>query len=128
MVEAQTEIASVHGGFAIRRVSTSPLSRYPDGIIFLMITDKDVEKLKKTFATREDFADLRIEVGDLKDEVNELRVKMYEGFDSLHTKMDRFLGKVEGIELDSQAGAQILYRHSIQIRALADGTGITLPE
>lgn len=26
-LEAQTEIASVHSGFAIRRVSTSPLSR-----------------------------------------------------------------------------------------------------
>lgn len=126
LLEAQTEIASVHGGFAIRRVSTSPLSQYPHAIIFAMITDQDILKLKKVFATKDDLnkfatkealADLRIEVGEVHDKL-----------DLMHDKIDRFLGVVDTLRVKEGAGAVILARHTRQIKSLAAHTGATLSD
>jgi hypothetical protein len=85
-----------------------------------MITDRDITKLKEVFVTKEDFADLCIEVGELKEVVQD-------GLDTLNVKMDRFLGNIETVQLDNSAGAAILYRHDRQIQILADKTGVTLP-
>ena len=41
-----------------------------------MITDADVEKLKKSFATKEDLADLKLEVGEVHDKVDLILEKM----------------------------------------------------
>ncbi|MES2225948.1 MAG: hypothetical protein V4480_04055 [Patescibacteria group bacterium] len=111
-----------------------------------MISDQDITKLKIVFATKDDlkkfatkddlkrfttkdefqglkeeFADLRVEVGELKDSLEEK-------FTILDTKLDRFLGKLDSVETDNAAGATILYRHEQNIQALADHAGITLPE
>lgn len=93
----------------------------------LMITDQDITKLKRSFATKEEFADLCIEVGELKEEVGELRETMNEGFESLHIKMDRFLGNIETVQMDNPAGSQILGRQTQQIEYLAANAGIVLP-
>jgi uncharacterized coiled-coil protein SlyX len=147
LLEAQTEIASVHRGFAIRSVSTSPLGRTSMLSCFLMITDQDITKLKEVFATKDDlkgFAtkealcalDARVErlemkvdgiteeVGDLKVGMGELNDKM----DEMHSKMDRFLGNMDALQQDGAAGAVIFARHSRQIKSLAVHTGATLSD
>jgi hypothetical protein len=106
-----------------------------------MITDRDIEKLKVTFATNErvdvlservdvlaDKVDgLTYQVGDLKVEFAELRDAFDALGDSLHTKLDKFLGKMDVMELENAAGTVILLRHTRQIDALGTHTGLILP-
>lgn len=107
-----------------------------------MITDRDISKLGTIFATKEDLknfvtkddaekfatketlADVRVELGELRERVDVMDGKI----DTILVKMDTFVGTAYELREDSAAGAQILYRHETNIRALADGTGITLPE
>ena len=152
MFEAQAGIAPAHNWFAISRVSASPLGQYPHAIIFPMITDQDITKLKKVFATKDellsvsdkvdslevkvdslevkvDALDVKVdalvyEVGDLKVEMGEMNDKM----DSMHNKIDRFLGVVDTLRLEEGAGAVTLARHTRQIKSLATHTGATLPD
>ncbi|MEO6536297.1 MAG: hypothetical protein ABIT47_01280 [Candidatus Paceibacterota bacterium] len=84
-----------------------------------MITDQDITKLKTVFATKEDLADLAIEVGELKD-------SMDEKFTHLDVKLDRFLGRIDRLDLENAAGAVAQYRHERHINALADHVGLTL--
>jgi len=85
-----------------------------------MITDQDIAKLKKTFATKEELADLKLEFADLRDTVTE---KM----DGIDTKLDRFLGKLDAVEIDNKAGAAVLYRYGMNFTMLAKHLGIILP-
>jgi hypothetical protein len=90
-----------------------------------MITDQDVEKLKETFATKEDLkalatkealADLRVEVGEISENVRYL----------VHT-VNGIVGAIQDIREDNAVGAAMLARHDRQIHALAAGTGVAIP-
>ena len=75
-----------------------------------MISEKDIAKLEKVFATKEDFATL-------------------EGkFDHMQVTLDAIAGGLQDQRMENAAGAAILYRHDRQIQALAKGTNITIPQ
>jgi|CXWL01.1.fsa_nt_gi hypothetical protein len=93
-----------------------------------MITDTDITKLKRVFAT--------------KDELSELRADMQVGFGELHEKIDTVASAVGRIEntldgiagaiqdqrTENSAGAIHLARHDRHIEALALATSVTLPD
>jgi chromosome segregation ATPase len=114
-----------------------------------MILDQDIEKLKKAFATKEDLKiyatkeDLKTyatqdslnrleqkvdgiqeELGDLKIEVGELHDKI----DSIDNKIDGLAGLIHASLEEHGAGAVHLARHDRQIKALAQGAGMLLPD
>ena len=93
-----------------------------------MITDQDVEKLKKTFITKEDLkeeiGDLRIMIGEISDRIDVLDGK----FDSLDVKFDAMLGLLTDSMQEHGVGAAQYARHDRQIRTLAAATGTELPD
>lgn len=119
----------------------------PDGhaILFCMITDADITKLKKTFVTKDDFkkelkkelkkyatkddlkeaiADVRADIGELDDKFDRLSDK----FDSFEVKLDKIVGGLEHERLENAAGAVHLARHDLQIETLAFAIGVALPD
>lgn len=114
-----------------------------------MITDQDVTKLRKTFlthtefkkyaktflthaefkkaaaafATKMDLAVLRYEVGDLRLEVAEIK----DTVDSIHNKLDKFLGNYERLDSESKVCTVVQRRHTKQIEALAANARFILP-
>jgi predicted nucleic acid-binding Zn-ribbon protein len=98
-----------------------------------MITDQDITKLKKTFATKVEFNKLEkkvdglvYEVGDLKVEVAEINERIESLGDKIEsfvvrmeTKMDSFLGNMDRLDIEDKAATSILDRHASQIGALA---------
>ena len=116
-MEAQAGIAPAHNWFAISRVSASPLGQYSHAIIFPMITDQDITKLKGVFATKEALADLTLEVGELHDKI-----------DSIGVKIDGLTGLISASLEEHAAGAVAIARHTRQIKSLAVHTGATLPD
>lgn len=121
-----------------------------------MITDQDISKLKTVFATKEDLRDFAkkedLRVFATKKDLNglatsvagvEMRMGRLEGrmdglenrMDAMDEKMDHVMAAVDGIAgkfdtliLENGAGGLVLARHTRQIEALADGTGIKLPD
>lgn len=81
-----------------------------------MISDADITKLKKVFATKEELADLKVEVGEVHDKI-----------DSVLIKLDGIAGAVQDLREENSAGVVHLARHDRQIDALAKGTNIALP-
>jgi hypothetical protein len=95
-----------------------------------MITDQDITLLKATFATKEQHEALAIKVdgiqetvGDLKVEVGEINEKV----DDSLVKLDFIIGTLRTLEQENGAGAAHLERHDRQLTALATSAGITLP-
>lgn len=98
-----------------------------------MISDQDIEKLKgvfatkddlKGFATKEDLADLKLEVGELHDQVSGIEEKL----DSVESKIDGLTGLIHASLEEHAAGAVAIARHTRQIRALAHHTNAVLPD
>lgn len=97
----------------------------------LMITDADVTKLKKTFATKKEFNGLvaRVDgiaekVGDLSVEVGEINDKI----DGLDVKFDAMIGLLSDSMQEHAVGAVQYARHDRQIKALAVATNTPLPD
>jgi hypothetical protein len=88
--------------------------------IGIMITDDDVTKLKKTFATK-----LKYEVGDLRLEVAEIRDKMDAGFAEMRIGFDKITGAIHDLRLEISAGYSILER---KIYYVAEKTGVIIPD
>jgi archaellum component FlaC len=103
-----------------------------------MITEQDITKLKKVFATKADLAktdkrvnklqetvgDLKVEMGELNDKVDVLGEKV----DLVIEKLDSITENIHELWTDNNAGGVILSRHTKQIQALAHHTEMTLPE
>lgn len=81
-----------------------------------MISDTDITKLKKVFATKEDLADVKVELGEVHDKV-----------DTVLIKLDGIVGAIHDLRQENSAGAVHLARHDRQIEALAKGTKISIP-
>lgn len=70
-----------------------------------MLTDKDIQKLKEVFATKDDFEYLKVKVDNIADSVNQLNIKVdrlderdledSNAFASLLSQHDRRLKKIE---------------------------------
>ena len=70
-----------------------------------MLTDKDIQKLKEVFATKDDFEYLKVKVDNIEDSVNQLNIKVdalderdledSNAFVSLLSQHDRRLKKIE---------------------------------
>ncbi len=84
----------MHSGFAIRRVSTSPLGRYRHGIITGMISDQDIEKLKEVFPTLEVTDRLEQKIDNLEGRFDGLETR----FDGLETRFDGLEVRFDGLE------------------------------
>jgi hypothetical protein len=100
--------------------------------IGIMITDDDVTKLKKTFATKDEFnelsdvvTELKYEVGDLRLEVAEIRDKMDAGFAEMRIGFDKITGAIHDLRLEMSAGYSILER---KIYYVAEKTGVIIPD
>jgi hypothetical protein len=82
-----------------------------------MITDQDITKLKKVFATKEGVADLSLEVGEMHDKL-----------DLILTKIDGYSGMVQDLRVESGAGNNTLMRHTHEIDALIKHTAVIIPQ
>lgn len=89
-----------------------------------MITDADVTKLKKAFATKDEISDVREDIADLKVEVGELKDR----FDTFEVKLDRIVAGLDEERMENAAGAAHLARHDRHIAALAAKSHCTLPD
>ena len=103
-----------NSGFAIRRVSTSPSGRLEQWYHTFMITDSDITKLKKAFATKDALADLSLEVGELHDK-----------FDKMDNTLHFIVGELADMREDNAAWLSLFNRHSHQIEYVATYVGIT---
>ncbi|MDB5245020.1 MAG: hypothetical protein JWN90_125 [Parcubacteria group bacterium] len=66
-----------------------------------MISDQDITKLKTVFATKEEFRGVKEEIADLRLEVGEVK----DSVDYIHVKLDRFLGRIDTLDIENAAGA-----------------------
>lgn len=111
-----------------------------------MITDTDITKLKKVFITKEDakkFAtksdlkkystkdDLKEAVADLRAEIGEVRditETTAAAVARIENTLDGIAGAIRDQWVENGAGAAHLERHDRQISALAFATNVTLPD
>ena len=108
-----------------------------------MITDADITKLKKVFATKDELIGVKSDVAELKTDVAELKTDsriIQETLIRMEQKMDDFIefshkkfaileglaGKVADLDQENKMGAITLRRHDAQIHELAAATGTTL--
>jgi len=82
-----------------------------------MITDKDVTKLKKVFATKDELHDVKTELSIVKETVQ----AMYSLVDGLTKRFDDFFHEYVAINLKGD-------RHEKWIKFLAEKTHNNLPE
>ena len=102
-----------------------------------MITDTDITKLKKVFATKDDLKGFAT-----KDELAELRADMQVGFSDVNEKIDTLAvafgrmentldgiaGAIQDLRTENGAGAAHLARHDRQIETLASAAHVALPD
>jgi hypothetical protein len=96
-----------------------------------MITDQDVEKLKETFATKEDLRELGVKVDGMQEEIGDLRVEVGEikdRIDGLDNKFDSMIGLLTASMEEYAMGGEHLARHDRQLAALSMATGVALPD
>ncbi len=102
-----------------------------------MITDTDITKIKralkedfatkedlKAFATKEDLADVRVELGEMHDTID----TMASAIGRIENVLDKFTGAIHDQQIENAAGTVHLLRHDRQIEALAVATNVTLPD
>lgn len=110
-----------------------------------MITDKDITKLKKTFATksdikdfakkkdltrfatkdelREEIAGVRLEIGEVQDTVDKVALAV----GRIENAVDGLAGAIQGLRTENSMGYIHLTRHDRQIEALAIAAKVALP-
>lgn len=105
-----------------------------------MITDKDIIKLKavfatkedlQQFATKEDITDLRLGVGEIKDELGEVKEdvrNVKRDVEEIKNTLHGFAGSLNDLWMENGAAGVAIGRHNRQIEALAQHTGAKLPE
>lgn len=71
-----------------------------------MITDQDIKKLQKVFATKEELGGMREEMGDLRVELGEVNEKV----DSIRVTLDAIAGGIQDLRTENSAGAVHLAR------------------
>jgi uncharacterized coiled-coil DUF342 family protein len=114
-----------------------------------MISDADITKLKKAFATKDDLkrfatkddlkrfatkeeltdvkaelADVKVELGEVHEKVDALTVTV----GRIENTLDKVAGAIQDLREESAAGAVTLARHTRQIEALSKGTGVRIPQ
>ncbi len=96
------------------------------GVLYLraMISDTDITKLKKVFATKGELAAVKDELGDVKIELGEVHDKV----DIIMNKIDALAGSIQELRIENTAGSVTLARHTRQIEALSKGTGVKIPQ
>ena len=101
-----------------------------------MITDADITKLKKVFATKDNLEK------SASEELAELRADMQIGFSNMNGKIDALAiafgrmenlldviaGAIQDLRTENGAGAAHLARHDRQIQVLALATNVALPD
>lgn len=96
-----------------------------------MISDQDVTKLKKTFATKADLAKTDRKVDALQEQVGNLTVEVGEIKDtlgSMRNTLDTVAGALFDLRNENRFGSVILNRHDNQIQQLAKHTGASISE
>ncbi|MDR3548871.1 MAG: hypothetical protein P4M11_11520 [Candidatus Pacebacteria bacterium] len=100
-----------------------------------MISEQDITQLKEVFATKEQHEELSQKVdgiqeivGDLKVEVGEMNDRLNDKLDTLIITVDGFVGSVRTLEQENAFGAGMLGRHERQLDVLGVAVGITLPD
>ncbi|CAN5702868.1 hypothetical protein BH11PAT2_BH11PAT2_05650 [soil metagenome] len=93
-----------------------------------MISDQDITKLKTVFATKNELRGVKEDIADLKIEIGEIKDTMEERFTHLDVKLDKFFGRIDVLDIENAAGSVAQYRHGRHIQALADHIEFTLPE
>lgn len=92
-----------------------------------MLTDEDIKKLSKVFATRDELLKIfgtREEFSDLKSEVVELRTAVH----SLVDSVDKMSKSMEDLKLEYNAVMSKLSRHEKWIQQIAEKTGVKLED
>ena len=99
-----------------------------------MITETDITKLKKVFATKDELAELRTdmnqgfrEVGERFEQVDEKIDTIASAVGRIENTLDGIAGAIKDLRTENGAGTAHLLRHDRQIEALAVATKITLP-
>ncbi len=119
-----------------------------------MITNADIEKLKDTFATKDDLrnelkkyptkdyikrefkkyatkvdlkeaiADVKVELGEVHEEIGAMAMVI----GRMENKLDGIVGGMHDLWTENGAGSAHLVRHDRQIATLARATGVALPD
>lgn len=92
-----------------------------------MITDTDITKLEKVFATKGELSELRTEMRTEFGEVHEKIDSVALAVGRIENSLDGIAGAIQDLRTENGAGAAHLARHDRQIEALAFATSITLP-
>ncbi|MBI4065776.1 hypothetical protein HY412_01100 [Candidatus Kaiserbacteria bacterium] len=99
-----------------------------------MITDTDITKLKKVFATKDELFALRTdmnqgfhEVGERFEQTDEKIDTIAVGVGRIENALDGIFGAIQDLRTENSMGAIHLARHDRQIDALALATHTTLP-
>ena len=85
-----------------------------------MITNTDITKLKEVLATKEELADVKVELGEVHEKIDTVAAAV----GRMENTLDTIAGAVHDLRTENGAGAAHLARHDRQIEALARGTGI----
>ena len=95
-----------------------------------MITNADITKLKGVFASKEELADVKVELGEVHDTLD----TMASALDTvartvvrIENTLDGMTGAIHRLDTENGAGAAHLARHDRQISALAVHAHIQLP-
>ena len=91
-----------------------------------MITDQDIQKLKKVFATKEDSQDVKVDMFGIKTEMKELKQELSavkEITQGLATGVDKIIKKLDEQEYPALKASDA--EQNRRIKELADHTGYT---
>ncbi len=88
-----------------------------------MITNADITKLKGVFATKEELADVKVELGEIHDKLDTVAGTAAR----IENTLDGIAGAIHRLDIENGAGAVHLARHDRQIATLAQHTKIKLP-
>lgn len=82
----------------------------------MALTKKDLEKLEKYFATKE----------DIKSEINQLRTDIREDFSNLQSSVDTYAGKADGYFQEMLMLSKKVDRQEQWIKKIAKEVGVEL--
>jgi uncharacterized coiled-coil DUF342 family protein len=91
-----------------------------------MLEDKDIQKLKNVFLTKEEFVEIGKEIFVTKEEFIDFREEMKDEFSNLYTAIDAYAKKADAYFQEMVMLSHKVDRHEKWIKQLADKLGIKL--
>ncbi|MDP2967200.1 MAG: hypothetical protein Q8N87_02200 [bacterium] len=91
-----------------------------------MLEDKDIQKLKNVFLTKEEFVEIGKEIFVTKEEFIDFREEMKDEFSNLYTAIDAYAKKADAYFQEMVMLSHKVDRHEKWIHQIAEKLGIKL--